>query len=327
MKKFDSILSQAKDIEDFKVIDVDLEWNIFKEKIGELQSLPSTKVDEPKKSPIAVIFKKSTISLISIAASLILLLGFIFIFKSSGPDRKTIITVDNIEKINMIDGSKIELNQNSTIEYPVILKGVNERKINLVGSATFDVTRNEKLPFLVYYGDVLVEVLGTVFAISKKNGLTIVQNISGSVAVSQVLNRENKRILQKGETLLFQNGQFFNPKDTVQTIIEDRKIEVGVGQNAKPIRKKNNTSPETIIPTELKGSTFKLDNVIKNYIIKFNKKKLKLQKGTKFDKNTTVQIDINKTYLEVLQELKKQGHIDFKPGDCSDCFIITSATQ
>lgn len=47
----------------------------------------------------------------------------------------------------------------------------------------------------------------------------------------------------------------------------------------------------------------------------------------KFDKNTNVKIDINKTYQEILLDLKTQGHIDFKPGDCDDCFIITSPAK
>ena len=326
MKKFDSILNQNKEIEDFKVFDVDSEWNSFLVKVGEPKQ-QSTTVESDNKPTLSMAFKKSKILIILIAASITLVLFFLFMFSSPQPKRQTIITSSDSEKINMVDGSKITLNQNSKVEYPISLDDLTKRKVVLVGSATFDVSRNEKLPFEVYYGDVLVEVLGTVFTIGKKDGLTVVQNIAGSIAVYQVLNRENKRILNQGETLLFQHGKFFVPEDTTQIIIDDRKIEVGVIEDAKPIKKKENESPKPIEQTESKGSAFKLDNVVKNYLIKFNKKKLKLEKGTKFDKNTVVKLDINKPYQEILQDLKNQGHINFKPGDCSDCFIITSPVK
>lgn len=323
MKKLDSILKQNKEIEDFKVFDVDSEWNIFLEKVGESQA--SIEDKSTKNSPLSVIFRKPIIYVISIAASFILVLGFLFMFKNNDPYRTTVITTNNIEKINMIDGSKIELSQNSKLEYPLHLDDVIDRKIILAGSATFSVKKNDKLPFRVFYGDVLVEVLGTEFVINKKDGMTIIQNISGKIAVSQVLNRNNKRILEKGETLLFKFGNFFVPQDTIKTVVEESK-----NTNLEPLQKgttKTKSQKEKPSTPEVKGSTFKLDNVIKGFLLKFHKKKIKVERGTKFDKNTNVKIDINKTYQEILLDLKAQGHIDFKPGDCDECFIITSPAK
>jgi hypothetical protein len=325
LKKLDSILKQNKEIEDFKVFDVDSEWNLFLEKVGKSQPLMEDKSTNVKKSPLSVIFRKPIIYVITIAASFILILGFLFMFKNNDPYRTTVITTNNIEKINMIDGSKIELSQNSKLEYPLHLDDVIDRKIILAGSATFSVKKNDKLPFRVFYGDVLVEVLGTEFVINKKDGMTIIQNISGKIAVSQVLNRNNKRILEKGETLLFKFGNFFVPQDTIKTVVEESK-----NTNLEPLQKgtpKTKSQKEKPSTPEVKGSTFKLDNVIKGFLLKFHKKKIKVERGTKFDKNTNVKIDINKTYQEILLDLKTQGHIDFKPGDCDDCFIITSPAK
>jgi hypothetical protein len=325
LKKLDSILKQNKEIEDFKVFDVDSEWNLFLEKVGESQPLMEDKSTNVKKSPLSVIFRKPIIYVISIAASFILILAFLFMFKNNDPYRTTVITTNNIEKINMIDGSKIELSQNSKLEYPLHLDDVIDRKIILAGSATFSVKKNDKLPFRVFYGDLLVEVLGTEFTINKKDGMTIIQNISGKIAVSQVLNRNNKRILEKGETLLFKFGNFFVPQDTIKTVVEESK-----NTNLEPLQKgtsKTKSQKEKTSTPEVKGSTFKLDNVIKGFLLKFHKKKIKVERGTKFDKNTNVKIDINKTYQEILLDLKKQGHIDFKPGDCEDCFIITTPAK
>ena len=238
MKKLDSILKQNKEIEDFKVFDVDSEWNLFLEKVGESQPLMEDKSTNVKKSPLSVIFRKPIIYVITIAASFILILGFLFMFKNNDPYRTTVITTNNIEKINMIDGSKIELSQNSKLEYPLHLDDVIDRKIILAGSATFSVKKNDKLPFRVFYGDVLVEVLGTEFVINKKDGMTIIQNISGKIAVSQVLNRNNKRILEKGETLLFKFGNFFVPQDTIKTVVEESK-----NTNLEPLQKGTPKTP------------------------------------------------------------------------------------
>lgn len=316
MKKLDDILKQNKEIKEFKTFDVDSEWNSFLTKVGEASPSVMEQNTAKKKSPLSIIFRKPAISIISIAASLVLILGALFIFKKSEPYRSTVITTDNIEKINMIDGSKIELSQNSKLEFPLSLENLRERKVILNGNAVFDVVKNEKLPYKVYYGEILVEVLGTEFAINKRDGLTIIQNISGSVAVSQVLNRSNKKILQQGETLLFQYGKFFLPQDTVQITVNEKDSSV---VEKKVISNKN------VIKD--KRSTFKLDNVVKNYLLKFYKKKIKVQRGTKFDKKTTVKLDMNKSYQEILVDLKKQGQIDFKSGDCEGCFIITAPAK
>jgi archaellum component FlaF (FlaF/FlaG flagellin family) len=316
LKKLDDILKQNKEIKEFKTFDVDSEWNSFLTKVGETSPSVIEQNTAKNKSPLSIIFRKPAVSIISIAASLVLILGALFIFKKPEPYRSTVITTDNIKKINMIDGSKIELSQNSKLEFPLSLENLRERKVILSGSAVFDVVKNETLPYRVYYGEILVEVLGTEFAINKRDGLTIIQNISGSVAVSQVLNRSNKKILQQGETLLFQYGKFFLPQDTVQITVNEKDSTV---VEKKVISNKNFIKD--------KRSTFKLDNVVKNYLLKFYKKKIKVQRGTKFDKKTTVKLDMNKSYQEILVDLKKQGQIDFKPGDCEGCFIITAPAK
>jgi len=315
LKKLDSILKQNKEIKEFKTFDVDSEWNSFLNKVGESSPI-SEKHTTKKKNRLSIIFNRKAVSIISIAASLVLILGILFIFKKPELYRDTIVTADNIKNINMIDGSKIELGQNSKLEFPLSLEKLNERKVILHGNAVFNVTKNATLPFKVYYGDILVEVLGTEFSINKIDGLTIVQNISGSVEVSQVLNKSNKKILHKGETLLFQYGKFFVPQDTVQIVVNEKDSTV---VEKKVISNKN------VIKD--KRSTFKLDNVVKNYLLKFYKKKIKVEKGTKFDKKTTVKLDMNKSYQEILVDLKKLGHIDYKPGECEGCFIITAPAK
>ena len=65
--------------------------------------------------------------------------------------------------------------------------------------------------------------------------------------------------------------------------------------------------------------------IIDNYLIKYNNSKIKLDKGFKINPTQTVTLDnLNSSYINVLQDLKKQKFIDFVPGKCPDCYIITA---
>ena len=60
------------------------------------------------------------------------------------------------------DGSKIWLNNESSIRYPVVFTG-KEREVELTGQAYFDVASDRSRPFKVKIGKTKVEVLGTQF--------------------------------------------------------------------------------------------------------------------------------------------------------------------
>lgn len=66
--------------------------------------------------------------------------------------------------LKLSDGTKIWLNAESELKYPVSFTG-NERRVYLKGEAFFDVTKNEKSPFKVVTNDHIISVLGTEFSI------------------------------------------------------------------------------------------------------------------------------------------------------------------
>jgi len=66
--------------------------------------------------------------------------------------------------LKLSDGTKIWLNAESELKYPVSFTG-NERRVYLKGEAFFDVTKNEKSPFKVVSNDHVISVLGTEFSI------------------------------------------------------------------------------------------------------------------------------------------------------------------
>lgn len=81
-------------------------------------------------------------------------IGKTMLVSEAQPGQRTTVTLS--------DGTIVELNSNSRIEYPAIFhKG--ERRIRLEGEAMFDVVRNEKHPFIVETFAYDVKVLGTKF--------------------------------------------------------------------------------------------------------------------------------------------------------------------
>lgn len=66
--------------------------------------------------------------------------------------------------LKLSDGTKIWLNAESELKYPVSFTG-NERKVYLKGEGFFEVTKNEKSPFKVVTNDHVISVLGTEFSI------------------------------------------------------------------------------------------------------------------------------------------------------------------
>ena len=86
--------------------------------------------------------------------------------------------------LQLADGTKIWLNSETVLRYPVKFDG-KERKVELTGEAFFEVARNEKVPFFVESGEQLIKVLGTEFNISsyEEDPLIYTTLIRGSVEI------------------------------------------------------------------------------------------------------------------------------------------------
>ena len=90
--------------------------------------------------------------------------------------------------IQLADGTKIWLNANSTLKYPVSFKGASAREVELEGEAYFDVAKstvnNKHIPFLVKSKGQVLEVLGTEFNINTFRNKVTTTLIEGSVKVA-----------------------------------------------------------------------------------------------------------------------------------------------
>ncbi|MBK8052622.1 MAG: FecR domain-containing protein [Saprospiraceae bacterium] len=304
MNKLDSILKQNKDIKDFIVFDTDAEWNQL------MQQVEGRHLAE----------KKSKISFIniiqSIAASMIVIVLFELTLKEPEPSRREVFAKEN-QNITLTDGSIISMMTGTNMDYPLHFRGQNERKIIFKGSATFDV-RKSILPFVIYTKDLKTEVLGTKFIMSQKSDTSYIETLEGIVKVSEIKNPDKSITLHKGDKFKYAGGSFTDlnhvePVKKAPTVIKPAK---------NPVVEKAPPVEQAAEPVKPEGSVYKLGSVLKDYLVKQNKKLIKIDKKFKFDPEQRVRINLSSDFNEIIKSLKSQGIIDTKPGDCLDCIII-----
>lgn len=111
-------------------------------------------------------------------------------------------------KIILPDGTRVTLNAGSAISYPKTFSG-DIRRVELTGEAFFDVTRNERMPFIIHTGDVTTRVLGTSFNIRAypENKAVQVAVVEGKVKVNAKIgsvDHDASVCLTKSEMATFQ---------------------------------------------------------------------------------------------------------------------------
>lgn len=85
----------------------------------------------------------------------------------------------------LADGTKVWLNSNSSITFPTAFNG-NNRQVQIIGEAYFQVTHNSSKPFTVKAGNQIVEDIGTAFNINSYEDEPAIRTtlVEGSVRVT-----------------------------------------------------------------------------------------------------------------------------------------------
>lgn len=98
--------------------------------------------------------------------------------------------------LELSDGTKIWINSETTLKYPVQFVG-NERNVELTGEAYFEVAHNKNKPFHVLSGDQSIEVLGTEFNVSsyKDDEHILTTLVQGKVNVYRTISSKENQIL------------------------------------------------------------------------------------------------------------------------------------
>jgi len=193
----------------------------------------------------------------------------------------------------LADGTKVWLNSESTLRYPVKFLG-DERRIELTGEAYFEVTKNKHKPFRVVSGKQIVTVLGTHFNISSypEDSVTYTTLVEGHVnvqlkddpTVQQILvpneqssvsltgDQITKRVVDPTPYVAWKNGRFIFKDERLEKIMStlSRWYDVHVAfsnQRAKEIQFTGNLERYSDF-TEILNLIEKTDEV--KFIIKDN---------------------------------------------------------
>jgi ferric-dicitrate binding protein FerR (iron transport regulator) len=115
-------------------------------------------------------------------------------------------------QVALPDGSKVWLNNASSLRYPVVFTG-KTREVELKGEAYFEIARNAAQPFKVRVGAMLVDVLGTSFNIAAYGDESQVKTtlLTGGVRVSE---GDAATLLKPGEQVQVNpEGKFSAPQE------------------------------------------------------------------------------------------------------------------
>jgi ferric-dicitrate binding protein FerR (iron transport regulator) len=152
-----------------------------------------------------------------IAAAVVILIAgasvFIFINKKS-PTYSQLAVQQKLNKIStpsgsktkvqLPDGTQVWLNANSQLLYDSENFGKEKRNVTLVGEGFFDVTKSEKIPFIISAGIVTIRVKGTAFNVKAYPKQKDIETtlLRGLIEITTKQDPERKIIVKPNEKII-----------------------------------------------------------------------------------------------------------------------------
>lgn len=121
------------------------------------------------------------------------------------------IPVGGEHQLVLADGTKVWLNSESRLKFPVSFSG-NTREVEVSGEAYFEIAQNKSKPFKVHFNDAAVEVLGTHFNVNAYNSENnqAVTLLQGSV---KVVNPGKEVLIKPGQQAKLAGNGNINVKE------------------------------------------------------------------------------------------------------------------
>lgn len=103
-------------------------------------------------------------------------------------------------QLTLPDGTKVWLNAESSIRYPVAFAG-NERKVEITGEAYFEVVHNASQPFRVFAGKTEIEDIGTHFNVNAYGDEPLLKTtlLEGAIRVNGQLLKPGQQAQLSGD--------------------------------------------------------------------------------------------------------------------------------
>ncbi|MDP4281704.1 MAG: FecR domain-containing protein [Bacteroidota bacterium] len=196
--------------------DLDLEWEQLERKIN---GVPEQK---NQVTPMhQVVFLNFTLQrVLQIAAVIIILLipGYFLYNYLSIPLQKKMVASSNVLSGTLPDGSAVTLNAGSVLGYPAFFRG-DKRNVTLEGEGYFEVSHNQKKPFIITAGEMRVKVTGTSFYVN-----------------THYAEKKMEVILNKGSVILYfdnepSKGIYLKPGNCAEIDMKDHRINVTVNED------------------------------------------------------------------------------------------------
>jgi transmembrane sensor len=157
------------------------------------------KIAEQKKEPVRVIKLTKRTYLYSAAASVLLLLGFWFLWPK--PIENVVAAKGQHSEFKLPDGSKVSLNADTKISYNK-KKFKEKRNLEMDGEAFFNVEKGS--PFVISTSLAEIKVLGTSFNVYARENQFKVSCFTGKIKVSY---GTQSQIIVPGQTAYIENNK------------------------------------------------------------------------------------------------------------------------
>ncbi len=199
-----------------------LEWDLLSKHIEKVDySLISENVNIDKAWKIVnqrtkTSIKKNILFSVFAAASILLAFWAISLILEKS-DLNTITTAKKSNTIELSDGSFIELNRFSSLNYPKTFTK-QERKVNMEGEAFFNIKKNKEKPFVIHTNKLEIIVLGTSFNVKAypQKQIQEVTVKTGIVKVSSISKPQMKITLHPGDKAIYSNSDTSILKQKIQ---------------------------------------------------------------------------------------------------------------
>lgn len=147
-------------------------------------------------------------------ALIIIITAALFLFLNS-PDEKmlTAEAINSQLKIDLSDGTTVELNKGSILNYPELFSG-DFRNVTLAGEAFFKVATDTGHPFVITSGNTVITVLGTSFCVSGNKNKTEIVVETGKVKACALNNPDDMVIINPGEKAINDGNQIIKSKNS-----------------------------------------------------------------------------------------------------------------
>ncbi|MBC8033119.1 MAG: FecR family protein [Chitinophagaceae bacterium] len=159
-----------------------------------------------------------------------------FVTQSS---QKTINTSNGKMSVLLPDGSRIDLQPRSSLFYSKD-KFEEKREVYLEGEAFFDIAKNPRKPFYVYYNKVVTKVLGTSFNI-RTDGIS--GNIEVEVRTGKVQVYENENMVDNDRKSM---SLIITPNQKAIYKAKDRFFETTLVEHPVPVYQKEEQEGEEV---------------------------------------------------------------------------------